>query len=160
MVNRKIEIKWAALFVAMTLVWMMMEKSLGWHDEHISNHEKLTNLIAIPAIALYVLAIMERRKFQDGALSWMDGFISGIWITALVALVSPVTQVVINTLISPDYFQHAIEHAVSSGNATREEAESFFNLKSYMIYSVIGALIIGTATSAIVAFVLKKRAES
>lgn len=50
MKNIKIEIKWALIFVVMMLAWMMMEKSLGWHDEKIADYATMTNLVAIPAI--------------------------------------------------------------------------------------------------------------
>jgi hypothetical protein len=37
----KIEIKWALIFVAMQLSWMLMEKLTGLHDTHIEKHAVL-----------------------------------------------------------------------------------------------------------------------
>ena len=58
----QIEIKWAIIFVIMTLIWMILEKVAGLHDEHIDKHPIFTNFIAIPAIAIYVFAILDKRK--------------------------------------------------------------------------------------------------
>lgn len=62
MKNFKIEIKWALIFILTSLVWMALEKALGWHDEKIADHSTLTNIFAIPAIAIYVLLCWTREK--------------------------------------------------------------------------------------------------
>ncbi|NBB88683.1 MAG: DUF4199 family protein [Bacteroidetes bacterium] len=86
-----------------------------------------------------------------------ETLISGLLITLIVAVLSPLTQWIISTIISPNYFSNAIEYAVSSGNIeTREAAEAYFNLSSYIIQSAIGALIMGVVTTAIVAIFMRK----
>jgi hypothetical protein len=62
MKKRLIEIKWGLIFVIMMLLWMYFEKSMGWHDENIAEHATYTNLVAIPSIIVYVLALLEKRK--------------------------------------------------------------------------------------------------
>ena len=52
-----VEIKWALIFVVFALVWMVFEKWMGWHGEHIDKHATYTNIFAIPAIVIYVLAV-------------------------------------------------------------------------------------------------------
>lgn len=99
----RIEIKWALIFVAMMLLWMVMERLAGFHDTHIDKHAIVTNLIAIPAIAIYVLALLDKRKnFYGGYMSYKQGFISGLIITLIVTLFTPLIQFVTSTIISPD----------------------------------------------------------
>jgi hypothetical protein len=40
------------VFTIMTLLWMLLEKSVGLHDKHIDKQAIYTNLIALPAITL------------------------------------------------------------------------------------------------------------
>jgi len=56
MAKYKIEVKWAVIFVIMSLLWMVLEKLTGLHDKHIDKQMIYTNFIAIPAIAVYVFA--------------------------------------------------------------------------------------------------------
>ena len=57
----RIEIKWAIIFALATLLWMAFEKSMGWHDVLIEKHAIYTNFFAIIAIAVYVLALLDKR---------------------------------------------------------------------------------------------------
>lgn len=152
MKNIKIEIKWAIIFIVTSMAWMALEKALGWHDENIADHATLTNIFAIPAIAIYVFALLDKRKnYYHGRMTYKKGFLAGLIITLIVALFSPVTQYITSTLISPEYFSNVIEYAVSSGSMTQPNAEAYFNLKSFMVQSVIGAAVMGVITSAVVA---------
>ncbi len=153
-----IEIKWAIIFSIATLLWIFMEKSLGWHDELIAKQAIYTNFFAIVAIAIYVLAIWDKRKnFFHGKMTWTQGFISGIILSAIVAILSPLVQYISTKIISPDYFTNAIDYAVENGRMSLESAEGFFNMKSYILQGFFTALGMGTVTSAIVALVLRKK---
>ncbi|MCR9017024.1 DUF4199 domain-containing protein [Aquiflexum gelatinilyticum] len=158
MKNIKIEIKWAIIFAIMSLLWMLLEKAVGLHDAHIDKHVIYTNFIAIPAIAVYVFGLMDKRKnFYHGKMTYLQGFISGLIITVFVTVLSPLTQYITSTFITPDYFQNAIAYGVSSGKTTQEAAEAYFNLESYIIQGLIGAPIMGLVTTAIVSiFIMKK----
>ena len=91
-----IEIKWALIFVLMMIVWMFAEKIAGLHGSNIDQHALYSNFIAIPAIAIYVLAFLEKRKKDfNGFMSYGQGFITGLKISAIVALLSPVVQLLI-----------------------------------------------------------------
>ena len=137
---------------------MFLEKGLGWHDESIAQHAIYTNLFAIVAIVLYVLALLDKRKnYYDGRMTWSQGFISGILISIVVALLSPLAQYITHTFITPDYFNNVIEYSVKSGVMKREAAEEYFNLTSYIIQSFFFALVVGVVTSAIVAFFVRTK---
>jgi hypothetical protein len=152
------EIKWALIFILMTLVWMILERAVGLHDVHIDKHMIYTNFIAIPAIGVYVLALLEkRRKDFGGVMTYKQGFLSGLIITAIVTLFSPLTQTITSLLITPDFFSNAIEYSVEQGKSTQEQAERYFSLTSYIVQGLIGAPVMGIITTTIVAiFTVKK----
>ena len=154
----KIEFKWAVIFILAQLVWMYIEKATGLHDEHIAKHLIYTNLFALIAISIYILALRDKKlHFFNGAMNWKQGFISGIVISTIVAVFSPLTQYIISTYITPDYFTNIIAYSVENGKMTLENAQAYFNLKSYMLQSAFGALAMGVVTAAIVAFFVKSK---
>lgn len=155
----KIEIKWALIFVVMMLAWMLMEKLMGYHDEKIAQHAVITNLVAIPAILIYILALRDKRKVDyNGSMTYLQGFVSGLIITAFVTLLSPLTQYITSAYITPDYFQNVIAYSVAEGYYSQIDAEAFFNMENYMIMTVVMTPIMGVVTSAIAAlfFIGKK----
>ena len=157
MKNLKIEIKWSIIFVLMSLLWMIVEKISGLHGEHIDKQMIYTNFMAIPAIAIYVFALLDKRKnYYHGFMTYKQGFITGLIITAIVTVLSPLTQYLTSAVITPEYFPNIIRYSVANGNMTQQEAEEYFNLKSYIIQGLIGAALMGTATSAIVAIFTRK----
>lgn len=158
MKSRKIEIKWGVLFILVGLIWMAFERAMGWHDVHIDKHETYTLFMAPIAIAIYVFALLDKkRNFYGGKMSYRQGFIAGLMITLVVFLLSPLSQYITSTYITPDYFNNAIEYSVSSGKMERQAAEDYFNLKSYMMQSVVGAAIMGLITAAVVAFFVRTK---
>jgi hypothetical protein len=153
----KIELKWAVIFSLMSLVWILFESLTGLHDTHIDKHPVYTNLFAIPAIIIYVLALIDKRKnFYQGVMTYKQGFVAGLIITLIITLLSPVVQIISLTIIAPDYFRNVIEYSVSEGMMNREEAENYFNLTSYILQALIFAPVMGIITTAIVAIFTKK----
>lgn len=157
MKNRKIEIKWGLIFVVMQILWMWMENLTGLHDEHIDQHPIYTNLIAIPSFLIYILALLEKRKKDFGGfMTYGQGFVAGLIITAVVTVFSPLVQWLTSTVISPEYFANAIAYTVEIGAMTQGEAEDYFNLKSYLGQVIIGTPVMGIITTAIVAIFIRK----
>jgi len=153
-----IEIKWGIIFILVQLAWMVGEKMAGLHDEHIDKHAIYTNFIAIPAILLYVLALLEKRKkYFGGKMNYMQGFLTGIGVTIVVTILAPLSQYITSTVITPDYFNNAINYAVANGKLSQEEAEKYFSLKSYMVQTVLFTPVMGIVTSAIVALFTRKK---
>ena len=75
--------------------------------------------------------------------------------TLVITILSPLSQYITSTYISPEFFNNIIEHSVESGAMTRENAEAYFSLRSYIIQATFGALTMGVVTSAIVAWFVK-----
>lgn len=151
MASIKIEIKWAIIFSLMGLVWMLLEKLSGLHSTYIDYHLYLTNLFAIPAIWVMVLALKEKKKvYYNGNISYKQGLISGIVLSFIIALFSPLTQWITTYIITPDYFPNVIKRSVEIGYfKTTAEAEANFNYSNYAVQGAIAALIMGLVTTAI-----------
>lgn len=159
MKNRKIEIKWAIYFSIMTLCWMLLEKFAGLHGKYLDYQLYLTNLFAIPAIWMMTLALKEKKlHFYSGNISYQQGLISGIILSALIALLSPITQWITSYIITPEYFPNVIKRSVELGYyKTTEEAAANFNYQNYAIQSTIFAFVFGLLTSAIIMLFLKTK---
>jgi len=152
-----IELQWAAVFFAMTLLWMLLEKTVGLHDTYIDKQAIYNNLIAIPAIAIYVFALLhKRKKYYGGDMTYGQGVTCGLIMTAFITLLSPLAQYITSTFITPQYFTNAIKYAVSKGYSTPAEAQAYFNLQSYSIQGLIGAPMMGVITTLIVAAFTKR----
>lgn len=162
MTNFKIELKWAIIFSLMGLLWMILEKLSGLHGKYIDYHLYLTNLFAIPAIVIMVMALKDKKKkIYDGHMNYKQGIVSGIVLSAIIALLSPLTQWVTSFVISPEYFPNVIRRSVEIGYfKTTAEAEANFNYQNYAIQGAIGALVMGILTTAIaMIFIRTKKAD-
>jgi len=74
----------------MGLLWMALERTFGLHDSYIDLHPYLTNLIAIPAILVYVFFLREKRDvFYNGEITYKQSFISGLIMTLFVTILVP-----------------------------------------------------------------------
>jgi hypothetical protein len=159
MKNIKIEFKWAIIFSIMGLLWMVLEKLSGLHSTHIDYHLYLTNLFAIPAILVMVLALKnKKRSFYNGQMTYQQGLVSGVILSLIIALLSPFTQWITSYVITPEYFPNVIKRSVELGYyTTTEEAQANFNFKNYAIQGAIGALIMGFVTTAIAMIFIRSK---
>lgn len=151
MKNIKIEIKWAIIFSVVALLWMVLEKLFGLHGKYIDYHLYLTNLFAIPAIIVMLMALKDKNKnFYGGQMNYKQGLISGIVLSVIIALISPLTQWITSYVITPEYFPNVIKRSVEIGYfKTTAEAQANFNYQNYAIQGAIGALVMGIVTTAI-----------
>lgn len=108
---------------------------------------------------IYVLALKDKKKnFYNGQISYRQGITSGIILSAIIALLYPLVQWIISYVITPEYFPNAIAYSLETGYyKTQEEAETFFNFKSYVIFGDVWALFMGIVTTAIVMLFLKSK---
>lgn len=157
-----IEIKWAILFSIAGLLWMVLEKMTGLHDKYLDYQMYLTNLFAIPAIWIMALALKDKKKnFYKGEMSYMQGFISGLILSLLIALISPATQWITSYVITPEYFPNVIKRSVELGYySTTAEAEAQFNYPNYAKQGAIGAFVMGIVTTAILMIFIRTKRNS
>lgn len=160
MVKYGIELKWSIIFIVMSLAWMVLEKVAGLHSTYIDQHPIFTNFMAIPAVLIYVLALLDKRKnFYQGYMNYKQGFFSGLIITLIVTVVSPLTQIITSYLITPEYFPNAIQYSVTHNKMSQADAEKYFSLGNYILQGLIGGLIMGIITAAVVALFTRKKAK-
>ena len=153
-----IEIKWAFISIIIFLAWMTLEKQLGFHDEKIKWQMFFTMLIIFPNFILYYLALRDKKKnYYNGEMSWKQGFISGVVISFIIVIFSPITQFITHEFITPNYFDKLIALSVESKRLTLQEAQSYFNLTAYIWQSISGGLSFGVVIGAIVAYILKTK---
>src|SRR5699024_4763462 len=121
----------------------------------------MTNLYAFPVILIFVIELQAKKtKDNNLQMSYKQGFISGLIITMIVTVLSPLTQWIVSTIITPQYFPNVIVHSLETGYYNSiEEAEAYFNLNNYMVQSAIGAFVMGIITTAIVAFFVRTKPE-
>lgn len=157
MQNRTTEIKWAVIFIAVSILWMWGEKLAGLHGPRIAEHEKYSMFFILPAVAIYVMGLHNKRiKDYGGYMTWKQGFVAGFFITLFVTVVTPLTQWFTLNVISPEYFPNVINYSVAKGELTQEQAADHFSLKNYILLSTGFSFVMGILTSAFVALLVKR----
>lgn len=152
MKNRQLEIRWGIYFILMQLGWMFLEKSLGYHDARIAEHASFSMWVMVPSLLMYFFALhFKWIKDYGGKMSYKQGLISGLVVTAVVTVLTPLSQTINSLLISPEYFPNVIAYTVASGAMTQAAAEAYFNLTSYILQSTLFAPAAGIVTSLIMA---------
>ena len=90
-------------------------------------------------------------------MTYLQGMTSGLIITPFVTVASPLTQLIVSEVISPEYFGNAIAYATSEGILTQEEAVKYFSLENHIIQGLEGTPLMGILTSVVVAFFTRKK---
>lgn len=140
------EIKYALIFSAMNILWMLGEKLAGLHDVHIADHAFYTNYFAIPSILLYAVAMYQKQTLLGGEMNFKQGFMSGLGITMIITALTPVVQFFIHTIITPEYFINVRAFAIQEGMKP-EVADTHFTLNSYILLSVFTGFVYGIITT-------------
>jgi Protein of unknown function (DUF4199) len=158
MKNFAIEIKWAINYSIAFMLWMIFEKSIGWHDVGIGKQMIYTNLFGFVALVIYYFAFRDKkRNFFNNTITFRQGFMFGVYLSGLIALFAVVTQYITYTFITPNYFDALIAEVVKNKKQTLEQAQAFFSYKSFLFQSIFGSLSIGIVTGAIIAHFLKTK---
>lgn len=162
MKNYSIEVKWTLRFILLVLAWSIGEKFIGLHDQHIDQYALYTNLFALPAFLFYYLGLKEKKKYvYNNNMTWTQGFVSGVVLSFFITILMPIAQFVIYKSITPHFFETIIEYKTKSTLLTRhitiKDAQSYFNLKSYIIQSIFNSLSLGIPTGAIVSLFLRTK---
>lgn len=153
-----IEIRWAIQFSIVSIVWMILEKSLGWHDAQIGKQPFYTNLFGVVAIVLYILAIRDKKKnFYNNAITWKQAFLSGTIMTVAIAILSPAMNTIIYSWITPGFFDRMIDYRVAHQYQTLEKAQVYFNLRNYILLGIFDTLSRGILTSAVIALFVQTK---
>lgn len=157
MKNLKIELKWAIIFTIATLAWMLLEKTLGWHDEKIANYDWLTLLFLPFIVLMYVLALREkRRRYYNKKNTWKQAFLSGLMVSVFAAALSPLAQYITHNYITPEFFVKVKDYSVTNKLMTVNAVNDYYNITNYIMQAALSSLIGGAIISAILAFFMKR----
>ncbi len=156
----KTEIKWGLIFALVLFLWICLEYAVGLHDKYIASHQYMSFIFIIPAVLMVYLAIREKRRTLGGNISFTQAFLCGLGVSVVVSLLSPLIQYIFHRYVNPNFFNDFINYAVNNGKATLEQAQAYFNLKSYMIQGSVGALVMGVITSLILAAIMRSKKAS
>jgi hypothetical protein len=152
---RKVEIKYGIIFAAVGFVWIVLEYILGFQTRFKDYHPVVSSLIFFPSVYIMVRGMLAKRKEMGGKMGFGEAFQSGFFITLVVAVLSPLSNWIFFTFINPGFFNDFIALSVEHG-LSAEEASAEFNLKSYIIKSFIGAIVMGTLSSLIIALFVRE----
>ena len=151
----KIELRFAVLTALIVLLFLIMEFVVGLQDTFIVWHPYVSLLAYFIPVFTYRLALIEKTEDRFGKLSLAQAFLCGFVITILLCLLIIPVQWLFHQYINPDFFSNMILYAVKTGKQTPENAAVYFNLKSYIIESVLGFFVIGTIISLILGFKMR-----
>ena len=158
MKNYALELKWAINFSIASLLWMILEKTLGWHDQYLAKQMLYTNLFAFVAIAIFVFALLEKKKKEyNGVITWKQGFISGMILSFIIAVFSQLVNYITYNYITPGYFDKMINLIVSEKKQTVEQVTSLYNMKSFIFQGISNSMSMGVTFGAIVAYFIKTK---
>jgi len=154
----QIDIKWGLIFTVAAILWMVGERLAGLHSDHIDKHALYSNGFAIVAIAVYVFAMRDKKaNYYDGQMSYKQGLVCGLAVTLVVALLSPLSQYLTVSVLSPKFFANSINYTVAQQTMTQVEAEAYYNLKNFMILGMGFGFGMGIVTSAIIAVFVRSK---
>lgn len=156
----KIELKWGLIFAFVALLWITLEYLVGLHGRYIRWHPWLTMFFVIPAVVMMVMSIVEKRTVLGGHITFKQAFLCGLGVSIIVGLLTPITQIIFHRFINPGFFESFINYAVTTQQATLEQAQKYFNLTSYIIQGMIFAVIVGAITSLAIAAMIRKEVRN
>lgn len=152
----RIEIKWSLIYIVVFLIWMGIENITGLHGPRIEQHRFYTNLFALVVIVIYFLALRDKRNnYYNGYMTWQQGFLCGLIISVIVALFSPISQLIAHKIIAPGYFENAINFGIRNGQ-NEELLRTYYTLRSYIIQSFLSTMSLCILTGAFVALILRR----
>jgi hypothetical protein len=101
------------------------------------------------------VALLDKRKnVYRGEMTQTNGFLTGLVLTLFISLLTPFLIRISLQYITPDFFIHLKENMITSKKMTANQAELFYNYKSYLLQTLFLNFSLGILCSAIFSFVL------
>lgn len=154
MTKIKLEIYWGFYLAFTFILWMQLERWLGFHTEKIIVQPLFSSLLFIPLTILYWKALLlKKQNDYNNTITFQQSFISSLLITAVFALFLPLALYFSLKYISPDLLQNFIAKTMKSGKVSLKEAQSYYNFKSLLLMNYSSLLPIGI----IIGYVISKK---
>lgn len=153
-----IEFRWGITYFLAYTLWLMMEKSLGFHGEKIMYQPVFHLLFFFVALGLYGLMLRDKKKnYFKNELNWRDGFFSGLMYTFIIAMLSVMSMVTFHEWLSPNFLEDMKNLVVSQGQLDEEQATEFFSFSKTLSQHIYMILSQGAILSAMWSFFLKTK---
>jgi len=158
MKNFATEIKWAVILSMATIGFSYIAKYLGYYDEKIAFYQVFSLLLVPIWVIIYYFGIKEKKiEFFNHKMDWKRGFVSGIIIAAIAAILSPFGEWYTYEIIAPEYFNNAIKIITEKGKMDEEMAQTYYSLNSFIMQSIFNTLSGGVVIAALVSLILKTK---
>ena len=156
----KIEIKWALLASIAYMLWIYLEKLLGWHNQKIKFQPIFTMLFGFVTLLIYILALKEKKEsYFNNTINWKQGFLSGAILSLFIALFTPVVTYLSFEYISPTFFSNFINYKVTQTKMSIADAQKYFSLSNYIYTSTFSSLSNGIVIGAVVSYFIKNKEQ-
>lgn len=164
----KVEIKYALIISVSMFLWLCGEYAVGLHDRYVMFHPIVTNFAFIIPIVGFVLALREKKQTRyGGQMNYGQGIRTGLIITAVTALLSPLGIFLFLKYVNQQFFDamimmakiRAMQGGVDIDQATAA-AQTYFSLESYILQSFIGSLVLGSLLAVLIAYFIRTRQKT
>ncbi len=156
----KIELKWALIYSGVTLIWLMIERYFGLHDEHLDKQLRFMVILGVLYLCIYYLGLRDKKvNFYHGLISFKEGLKFALVMSLIVAVLSFFVQFIFVKIISPDYLSNMANYMVKVGRFTKQGAEEFYSVGNQLKNSAYTNLVIGVFFGAISAALHKNKAN-
>ena len=154
----QIELKWAILFSVALLCWILFEKTMGWYQDEISDFWWLTLFFEPFALLIYLLALREKRRVvYNRKITWAQAILSGVFISFIVAILSPVTEYIAYNFFTQENFNAVSESSVTNELMAKSKLNDVFKINNYRWESAFGLFGFGILNTIVAGFFVRKK---
>ena len=156
-----IEFRWAFTFLLAQTLWIMFERTLGFHDEKLQYQPLFSMLFNFILIAIYILAIRDKKiKIYKGQMTWQEGFVTGLMLTLIIALFTTMTEYTKHHVISPYLLDDMKAMILEEKRMTNEQADKYFSFSKTLSNSIFFTISIGVLITSIAAWIMKSKEQA
>jgi hypothetical protein len=153
-----IEFRWAFTFLLAQTLWIMLEKTLGFHDEKIQFQPLFSMLFVFVLLIIYVISLREKKaKAYNGNMTWREGFVSGLMLTLIIALFTTMTEYTKHHVISPYFLENMKALILKENKMSAENANQFFTFSNTLSQSIFYTISIGVVITSTISWIIKSK---
>jgi hypothetical protein len=153
----KLELKWVIIIFAVHIFWHILTRALGLYGDRSSYEELSLFVFAFVYALLMLLALLDLRSRNKGYLNRRHGFSSGLFISFILVVLSPLMVAILAFGIQPDFFNIMISNSIANGEyLSYEAAASEYSYWNYVQLYMATYLLVGSLSGALWAYLLHK----
>ncbi len=157
MEDMKAELRSGIAIGVCSFLWLLLEFFLGFHSVRI-DYQPFFNLISftIPIIGIYWAMKAKRDRYYAGKISFIQALKTGLFITLVMSVISPILMFLYLTVVNPNYQATMLGHErlfIDGLNLSPEDKNSMLTnaiqnysllallLKSFLISAISGGIL-------------------